>query len=73
MPPLAKADAQELLRQSVRAALQSIPVERVTGKPKPRGPLTNAERLHHYTIRRGLHGLLKQLEKKPCEASTASP
>jgi hypothetical protein len=61
MQPLQKADAQELLRQSARAALQSLPVECVTGKPKPRHPLTNAQRLDEYRIRRGLHGLLQQL------------
>lgn len=59
--PLAKADAQELLRQSARTALQSLTVERVTGK-KPRRPQSNAERLREYHIRRGLHGLLQQLE-----------
>lgn len=59
--PLAKADAQELLRQSARMALQSLPVERVTGK-KPRQPQNNADRLREYHIRRGLHGLLQQLE-----------
>lgn len=61
MKPLPKADAQELLRQSARMALQSLPVEDVTGK-KPRRPQSNAERLSNYHIRRGLHGLLVQLE-----------
>ena len=61
MPPLPKADAQELLRQSARMALQSLPVELVTGK-KPRCPQNNVERLRQYHIRRGLHGLLQQLE-----------
>lgn len=59
--PLAKADAQELLRQSARMALQSLPVKCVTGK-KPRQPQNNADRLREYHIRRGLHGLLQQLE-----------
>lgn len=61
MHPLPKADAQELMRQSARMALQSLPVECVTGK-KPRLPQNNADRLRQYHIRRGLHGLLQQLE-----------
>lgn len=61
MRPLPKADAQELMRQTARLALQSLPVEDVTGK-KPRRPQSNTERLRDYHIRRGLHGLLMQLE-----------
>lgn len=50
------------MRQTARLALQSLPVECVTGKTKPRRPQSNTERLSNYHIRRGLHGLLMQLE-----------
>lgn len=66
--PLHKSDAQELLRQSAALALHSAPVECVTGKLEPRRPLSNAERLHNYYIRRGLHSLLQQLEMPACVA-----
>lgn len=62
MQPLTKADAQELMRQTARVALQSLPVECVTGKTKPRRPQDNAERLSDYHMRRGLHSLLQKLE-----------
>jgi hypothetical protein len=68
MPPLPKADAQELMRQSARMALQSLPVECVTGKTRPRRPQSNAERLRDYHIRRGLHGLLQKFEEQQCAA-----